>query len=118
PTPPMYGSKRRWNKDEDAQMRQLYASGGTPAEIAARLGRTITAVQVRLSKMGISNRSDRAAAKFSSVSAKPGAVGPGNPPFEAPARWLGGQARSEEQTSELQSRENLECRLLLEKKKE
>src|SRR5690606_20010161 len=30
---------------------------------------------------------------------------------------IGGQARSEEHTSELQSRENLVCRLLLEKKK-
>src|SRR5690606_40145120 len=30
---------------------------------------------------------------------------------------LGGQQRSEEHTSELQSRENLVCRLLLEKKK-
>src|SRR5436309_12424961 len=32
-------------------------------------------------------------------------------------RCLGGDARSEEHTSELQSRENLVCRLLLEKKK-
>src|SRR5207302_7545121 len=32
-----------------------------------------------------------------------------------PRRWCGG--RSEEHTSELQSRENLVCRLLLEKKK-
>src|SRR5690606_41585986 len=32
-------------------------------------------------------------------------------------RWLGAHARSEEHTSELQSRENLVCRLLLEKKK-
>src|SRR5690606_41757168 len=31
---------------------------------------------------------------------------------------LGGELRSEEHTSELQSRENLVCRLLLEKKKE
>src|SRR5436309_9985840 len=41
-----------------------------------------------------------------------------------PCRWLsllrscrGSQVRSEEHTSELQSRENLVCRLLLEKKK-
>src|SRR5690606_42022348 len=34
------------------------------------------------------------------------------PPDRQPARW-----RSEEHTSELQSRENLVCRLLLEKKK-
>src|SRR5215475_15843132 len=32
-------------------------------------------------------------------------------------RWLRGERRSEEHTSELQSRENLVCRLLLEKKK-
>src|SRR5690606_40739492 len=31
-------------------------------------------------------------------------------------RWRGGRRRSEEHTSELQSRENLVCRLLLEKK--
>src|SRR5215475_15667291 len=36
------------------------------------------------------------------------------PPGEAPN---GGSVRSEEHTSELQSRENLVCRLLLEKKK-
>src|SRR3712207_8233356 len=35
---------------------------------------------------------------------------------EAPARW-GGHPRSEEHTSELQSRQYLVCRLLLEKKK-
>src|SRR5215475_15548811 len=35
----------------------------------------------------------------------------------AGAHLPGGQARSEEHTSELQSRENLVCRLLLEKKK-
>src|SRR5690606_39810791 len=35
---------------------------------------------------------------------------------EARARGGGGQLRSEEHTSELQSRENLVCRLLLEKK--
>src|SRR5436309_6573418 len=32
--------------------------------------------------------------------------------------WFGGEFRSEEHTSELQSRENLVCRLLLEKKKQ
>src|SRR5690606_40374730 len=37
-------------------------------------------------------------------------------PPAAPAGWHA-QARSEEHTSELQSRENLVCRLLLEKKK-
>src|SRR5690606_42140280 len=35
----------------------------------------------------------------------------------APARLLISESRSEEHTSELQSRENLVCRLLLEKKK-
>src|SRR5947209_9303502 len=35
----------------------------------------------------------------------------------APVRILGAQARSEEHTSELQSRQYLVCRLLLEKKK-
>src|SRR5207249_9145145 len=45
--------------------------------------------------------------------------------FSAPAkhlkhrdRWIGWSARSEEHTSELQSRFDLVCRLLLEKKKE
>src|SRR3712207_6883581 len=35
----------------------------------------------------------------------------------SPARWTGRPARSEEHTSELQSRQYLVCRLLLEKKK-
>src|SRR2546421_1105331 len=38
-------------------------------------------------------------------------------PVEAPLREGGDQARSEEHTSELQSRSDLVCRLLLEKKK-
>src|SRR5215217_6404428 len=37
--------------------------------------------------------------------------------YEAPAPKLGGKFRSEEHTSELQSRQYLVCRLLLEKKK-
>src|SRR2546422_6352051 len=36
----------------------------------------------------------------------------------ASGRWSGGTCRSEEHTSELQSRLHLVCRLLLEKKKE
>src|SRR5690606_41987989 len=39
-------------------------------------------------------------------------------PGERVTRPIGGVRRSEEHTSELQSRENLVCRLLLEKKKE
>src|SRR5256885_17090180 len=39
------------------------------------------------------------------------------PPCQVLARACGGQARSEEHTSELQSPCNLVCRLLLEKKK-
>src|SRR5690606_40270497 len=43
---------------------------------------------------------------------------PGRGPARPPRPWSGaGAARSEEHTSELQSRENLVCRLLLEKKK-
>src|SRR2546421_2231778 len=38
-------------------------------------------------------------------------------PFAAPARRRGSAPRSEEHTSELQSRSDLVCRLLLEKKK-
>src|SRR6266511_5770083 len=37
--------------------------------------------------------------------------------FHGGSRYFGGRPRSEEHTSELQSRENLVCRLLLEKKK-
>src|SRR5690606_41568455 len=37
-------------------------------------------------------------------------------PFTLPSSWYSTSARSEEHTSELQSRENLVCRLLLEKK--
>src|SRR5690606_40478232 len=43
-------------------------------------------------------------------------IGSANPPFNY-YETLGGGERSEEHTSELQSRENLVCRLLLEKKK-
>src|SRR5690606_41723006 len=43
--------------------------------------------------------------------------GPGAVAGRATGRWPGQQLRSEEHTSELQSRENLVCRLLLEKKK-
>src|SRR5690606_41356987 len=38
-------------------------------------------------------------------------------PMRPGGSWSGSRARSEEHTSELQSRENLVCRLLLEKKK-
>src|SRR5271165_7661558 len=38
-------------------------------------------------------------------------------PFQAGCTWTHPVCRSEEHTSELQSRENLVCRLLLEKKK-
>src|SRR5690606_41812131 len=48
----------------------------------------------------------------------PGAVRAGpHRPHPAPARRSDDGRRSEEHTSELQSRENLVCRLLLEKKK-
>src|SRR5690606_33598994 len=40
-----------------------------------------------------------------------------NVPYGFAALYVGGDGRSEEHTSELQSRENLVCRLLLEKKK-
>src|SRR5690606_39290336 len=46
---------------------------------------------------------------------------PAAPVFELPGLWMSSSelhARSEEYTSELQSRENLVCRLLLEKKKQ
>src|SRR5690606_41913238 len=39
------------------------------------------------------------------------------PTLRIDAQWRGAPPRSEEHTSELQSRENLVCRLLLEKKK-
>src|SRR5690606_41047473 len=44
-------------------------------------------------------------------------LGPGREPQRLPGLPLDGPLRSEEHTSELQSRENLVCRLLLEKKK-
>src|SRR5690606_41273500 len=47
---------------------------------------------------------------------RPSACGGRHAPLRASSR-LSVQARSEEHTSELQSRENLVCRLLLEKKK-
>src|SRR6266700_6327295 len=48
-----------------------------------------------------------------SRSAPPASASPGM----APAGWPSCRSRSEEHTSELQSRENLVCRLLLDKKK-
>src|SRR5690606_39447978 len=47
---------------------------------------------------------------------KPSAYSPRSPRMRS-ACWRISRARSEEHTSELQSRENLVCRLLLEKKK-
>src|SRR3712207_7739126 len=46
-----------------------------------------------------------------------GRPGPGYPLPWAIYTWIDGQERSEEHTSELQSRQYLVCRLLLEKKK-
>src|SRR5690606_27040604 len=51
-----------------------------------------------------------------SIGQRPGTAGEANPSPGAPMRWVE-LIRSEEHTSELQSRENLVCRLLLEKKK-
>src|SRR5690606_42002476 len=42
---------------------------------------------------------------------------PGGAPLDPRRGWRRGSSRSEEHTSELQSRENLVCRLLLEKKR-
>src|SRR3712207_7185276 len=47
-----------------------------------------------------------------------GGADPGDPGGQAPPRALRRQGRSEEHTSELQSRQYLVCRLLLEKRKE
>src|SRR5690606_42158993 len=60
--------------------------------------------------MGVANQG------LEDIRVKLGAVMPGEPPaqFADGLRRLG---RSEDHTSELQSRENLVCRLLLEKKK-
>src|SRR5207302_8976967 len=51
-------------------------------------------------------------------SARPGSLASGTDTNTTPGDpTVGGSTRSEEHTSELQSRENLVCRLLLEKKK-
>src|SRR5690606_42056127 len=56
-------------------------------------------------------------AGFAAVNARDGISVLVGPPRESAAHYgLAGTARSEEHTSELQSRENLVCRLLLEKK--
>src|SRR2546430_7614925 len=55
----------------------------------------------------------RTAARAPSLSASPARVSPST----ASSARGGGNARSEEHTSELQSQSNLVCRLLLEKKK-
>src|SRR5690606_40153140 len=75
--------------------------GPDPAIAAARPRRTPTA--------------SRPIAASHGVKVQPGGDGTGRDGAKAPP---GRGARSEEHTSELQSRENLVCRLLLEKKKE
>src|SRR3712207_7026078 len=64
---------------------------------------------------------DQLAATELFVTARPGAasgtIDPKAIPWDAPARLLRLNGRSEEHTSELQSRQYLVCRLLLEKKK-
>src|SRR5207302_5564889 len=54
---------------------------------------------------------------FRSPTARSGSWTRGRSPPTSRSRWTGPTSRSEEHTSELQSRENLVCRLLLEKKK-
>src|SRR3712207_8373701 len=58
-----------------------------------------------------SSRSPRGAGRYIAPSARSSAAGCGGSPWP-------GSRRSEEHTSELQSRQYLVCRLLLEKKKE
>src|SRR2546422_4756079 len=67
-------------------------------------------------------RSPGAAADMSAATApgpEPASPQPADPPASAapPRRWRWAELRSEEHTSELQSRLHLVCRLLLEKKK-
>src|SRR5690606_39410158 len=68
-------------------------------------------------------RGRRASSRRSAGACRPpkhgGASSPPSPttPTWSPSCWAGSR-RSEEHTSELQSRENLVCRLLLEKKKD
>src|SRR5690606_39587405 len=63
------------------------------------------------SSTGATSATPRAAT--ASPTARPSSTGPTRSACATSSRW-----RSEEHTSELQSRENLVCRLLLEKKKE
>jgi hypothetical protein len=44
---------RRWTEADDAQLKQLAASGLDPVEIAQRLNRTVGATEVRASALGV-----------------------------------------------------------------
>src|SRR5690606_41713673 len=82
----------------DLPVRRVDSIGGLPC--AARRTRSLA---------GSREQAD-------SIGQRPGTAGEANPSPGAPMRWVE-LIRSEEHTSELQSRENLVCRLLLEKKK-
>src|SRR3989442_3057473 len=82
-----------WTKQRTRVLRRRWAQGARVRDIAAELGHGITynAVIGKIHRLGIGDRS--------------------------PYGGAPGRRRSEEHTSELQSRPHLVCRLLLEKKK-
>src|SRR5690606_41566583 len=87
-----------------------------PTRRSSDLGRVRSGTHARL--RGARRRlHDRIAAATSRSSGRPVAASPHLQELRYPGRAAHVGVRSEEHTSELQSRENLVCRLLLEKKK-
>jgi hypothetical protein len=54
--PIRYGAKRPWTSEDDYRLRTLLESGASPAIVATKLKRTLTATKGRASLLGISFR--------------------------------------------------------------
>jgi hypothetical protein len=67
-----------WTAQEDDEFRRLYAENLTARKIAARLGRSFSATQARLTKLGIANRRPDQSARLR-------LIGPGRSENQKPA---------------------------------
>lgn len=79
PTDRPAGPARRgkaWSEEEEAQLRERFTRGDTPADIAAALGRTSGSVRARLVRMGLL---DEEAAGLRYPVARSAAVAPSDP---------------------------------------
>ena len=54
--PIRYGAKRPWTSEDDYRLRTLLESGASPAIVATKLKRTLTATKGRAGLLGISFR--------------------------------------------------------------